>query len=292
MLFYVNDRLVPEEDATISVRDRGFIYGDGVFETLLVHNGVMFRLMDHLKRLKEAASIVRLGLPWTLEELAGKVNETVRGNGVKEGLMRVNISRGVGSWRLTVAGAVKPTLVISLYPPSDHPPDVLEKGWPVIISKNVTVMDPVIPGRAKTTNRLNLILAKNEAEEQGAVEALLLNLNGFLTEGTSTNFFFASNGKLFTPSRESGILKGVTRDVVIEITARIGIELSEGFFEPDDLLAAEEAFLTFTTIGVVPIYSVDGKVLGTGEAGPVTRRITESYHELLEKETLSSASKI
>jgi branched-chain amino acid aminotransferase len=176
MLFYVNDRLVPEEEATISVRDRGFIYGDGVFETLIVHNGAVFRMMDHLRRLEQSASIVRISLPWTTEELAGKVNLTVRENGVSEGLIRVNVSRGVGSWRLTVEGADKPTLVISLYPPADHSPETFTKGWPVIISNSITVMDPVIPGRAKTTNRLNLILAKNEAEGKGAVETILLSL--------------------------------------------------------------------------------------------------------------------
>jgi branched-chain amino acid aminotransferase len=291
MLFYVNDRLVPAEKAAISAMDRGFIYGDGIFETLLLHNGAVFRVMEHLKRLEESASIVRIRLPWTRRELAGKIYETVRGNSVSEALIRVNVSRGVGSWRLTVKGALSPTLVISLYAPEDPPAGTYTKGWPVIISKSVMVIDPVIPGRAKTTNRLNLILAKNEAEEKGAMEAILLNRNGHLTEGTSTNFFFCSGGRLHTPSPESGILRGVTRDLVINIARAIGIDFTEGFFAPEDLLSADEAFLTFTTLGVVPICSVDGTILGEGRKGPVTARIAKEYEALLEKETLSLAGR-
>lgn len=285
MLFYINDRLVPPDEAKVSVQDRGFIYGDGIFETLVVHHGVVFRIMEHLSRLAESASIVRIRLPWTSEEIAEKIRYTVRENGVKEGVIRVNISRGIGNWRLTTKGADNPTLVISIYPPPEYPPDTFTKGWPVIISRDVIVMDPVIPGRAKTTNRLNLIFAKCEAEERGAMEAILLNRNGHLTEGTTSNLFFSSGETLFTPSQESGILWGITRNLVMEIARGMGIELVEGFFEPADLKRASEAFLTFTTGGVIPLHSVDGIVLGNGEPGPMTRRIMARYEELYESET-------
>jgi branched-chain amino acid aminotransferase len=291
MLFYVNDRLVPREEATVSVLDRGFIYGDGIFETLCIHHGMVFRILQHLKRLAESASIVRIRLPWTCEEIAEKILLTVRENGVSEGVVRVNISRGVGTWRLTTKGADHPTLVISIYPSPEYSADTFTKGWPIIISRDVMVMDPVIPARAKTTNRLNLIFAKCEAEERGAMEAILLNRNGHLTEGTTSNMFFSSRGTLFTPSEESGILWGITRDLALRIARDLGIELVEGFFEPSDLIRADEAFLTFTTGGVIPVHSVDGIVLGRGEAGSMTKRIMAKYQEIFERETQQGGDK-
>ncbi|MFQ6104855.1 MAG: aminotransferase class IV [Candidatus Glassbacteria bacterium] len=285
MLFYVNDRLVPQEEAVISATDRGFIYGDGIFETLLLRGGKVFRMMDHLRRLGESASIIRLKLPWSQEQLAEKIRLTVGENRASEGIIRVNVSRGVGSWRLTTKGADEPTLIISLYPPPDYPPETYTKGWPVIVAKGAMAMDPVIPGRAKTTNRLNLILAKREAEDVGAMEALLLGRSGHLTEGTSTNLFFYSGGKLFTPSQETGILRGVTREIVIDIARRLDIDVTEGFFKPSELHSSNEAFLTFTTAGVVPINSVDGIVIGDGGVGPVTRKIMKAYGEVVERET-------
>lgn len=291
MLFYVNDRLVPREEATISVLDRGFIYGDGIFETLSIHHGAVFRISEHLARLAESAAIVRIRLPWTCEELARKVLLTVSENRVQEGVIRVNISRGVGNWRLTTKGADNPTLVISIYPPPEHPPDTFTKGWPIVVARDVNVMDPVVPGRAKTTNRLNLIFAKCEAEDSGAMEAILLNRNGHLTEGTTSNLFFCSGGTIFTPGEESGILHGITRDIVMTIAHGMAIELVEGFFEPADLIRADESFLTFTTGGVVPVYSVDGVVLGEGKPGTMTERIMSEYQEIYERETLEQGSR-
>ncbi len=285
MLFYVNDRLVPAEEAKISVLDRGFVYGDGIFETLLVRNGAVFRLREHLERLAESAKIVRIEMPWSGDELEEKVYEVVRANGMDQAAMRVNVSRGVGSWRLTTKGADHPTLVISMYPLPDYPADTYTRGWPVIVSREVTVMDPVIPGRAKTSNRINLILAKREAEERGAAEAILLNMSGHLTEGTSTNLFFGSGGKLCTPALEEGILWGITRDIVIRIGRDLGFEVVEGEFHPGDLESADEAFLSFTTAGVVPISEVDGNAIGKETAGSMTRSIIERYERQLEEET-------
>jgi branched-chain amino acid aminotransferase len=291
MLFFVNDRLVPAEEAYISVLDRGFIYGDGIFETLLVKNGAVFRLREHVERLAESARIIRISLPWAGEELEEMVYETVRGNGLDEAAIRVNVSRGIGSWRLTTKGADHPTLVISMYPLPDYPPDTYTRGWPVIVSREVTVMDPVIPGRAKTSNRINLILAKREAEERGAVEAILLNRKGHLTEGTSTNLFFCSGGKLCTPALDAGILWGITREIVLAIGRELGFDLVEGRFQPSDLGEADEAFLSFTTAGVVPIHDVDGRTIGSGTAGPMTSAIIERYLRLLEEETRKEAER-
>ena len=292
MLIFVNDKLLPEEKATISVRDRGFIYGDGIFETLLLRRDTVFRMREHLERLTQSAGVVRIDLPWSIEQLAEKVDLTVRENGISDGIIRVNVSRGVGSWRLTVKGATSPTLVITLYPPPDYPPETFTKGWPVIVSKEVTAIDPVIPGRAKTTNRINLILAKNEAEEKGAVEAILLNREGKLTEGTSTNLFFCSRGRLNTPALGSGILRGVTRDMVIDLARSDGFELIEDSYEPSDLFSSDEAFLTFTTAGVVPIHSVDGTVIGDGRAGPITHRMMKHYEEALDREIDEAANRV
>jgi len=137
-----------------------------------------------------------------------------------------------------------------------------------------------------------LILAKNEADEKGAAEAVLLNREGKLTEGTSTNLFFCSGGKLFTPTQGSGILKGVTRDIVIHVARQNDIEFVEGWFDPPDLISAEEAFLTFTTAGIIPIHSVDGVVIGDGRAGPVTCKMMSYYGEVLERETSQAANRV
>lgn len=285
MIFNLNGKLVKDEDAKISVLDRGFIYGDGIYETVLVRNGRPYLLDRHLKRLRNSAAITRMEVTWDDDTFTREVDRLLEANGLTNAAIRINMSRGVGDWRLNVDGASNPTYLLSLFPIPDYPPDTYTRGWDVVISRKVMTMDPVIPALAKTTNRLSLILAKIEAQERGGKEAILLNLEGKLTEGTSSNLFFVKEGAVCTPSLVSGILEGITRAVVMEILGREGIDVREALFGPEDLLSAEEAFLTFTTAGVVPIHHVDGRQIGEGQAGPITRVVLEKYDREVEAST-------
>ena len=285
MKFNLNGRLVDRERARISVLDRGFIYGDGIFETVLIRNSRPFMLEKHLDRLRNSASIVRIDVPWDDDRFRKEVDRVLRVNKLSDAAMRINISRGVGDWRLSPAGAKKPTIVISLFPIPDYPRDTYTRGWGVTVARSVVAMDPVIPSIAKTTNRISLILAKMEAEERGGHEAILLNLHGFLTEGTSSNFFFVRDGEVCTPSLDSGILEGVTRGVVMEILREKGKAVRESLYRPEDFARADEAFLTFTTAGVVPIHNVDRTVFGQGKAGPIAQMVRVAYERRVEEGT-------
>lgn len=285
MIFNLNGNLVKEEEAKISVLDRGFIYGDGIYETVLVRNGRPYLLDQHLKRLRNSAAITRMEVTWDDDTFTREVDRLLEANGLTNAAIRINMSRGVGDWRLNVDGASKPTYLLSLFPIPDYPPDTYTRGWDIVISRSVVTMDPVIPALAKTTNRLSLILAKMEAQEREGKEAILLNLEGRLTEGTSSNLFFMKEGAVCTPSLVSGILEGITRAVVMEILDREGIEVREALYGPEDLLDADEAFLTFTTAGIVPVHRVDGRQIGEGRAGPITRVVIEKYDQEVEAST-------
>jgi len=221
-----------------------------------------------------------------------EIDRLLEANGRTDAALRINISRGVGDWRLSVERASNPTFLFSLFPIPDYQQDTYTRGWEVIISREFVTMDPIIPALAKTTNRLSLILAKSEAEQRGGKEAILLNMQGYLTEGTSSNVFFVKDGVVCTPSLESGILDGITRSVVMEILEEEGVGVEEMVYRPDDLKNADEAFLTFTTAGVVPIYSVDGGVMGTGEAGRVTTMVIDKYNSEVERGTTSAPDDI
>jgi branched-chain amino acid aminotransferase len=289
MIFSLNGELVAEREARISPLDRGFLYGDGVYETVLIRHGRPYRLRSHLERLRSSASIVRIDVPLDDGAIDVEIRRVVEANGLGDAALRINLSRGVGDWRLSTNGSSRPTFLLSLFPVPDYPEDTWTRGWDVVISREFVTMDPVLPALAKTTNRLNLILAKREAEDRGAKEAILLNLQGFLTEATSSNVFFAKDGRVCTPSLDSGILEGVTRGVVMEHLRAEGYEPREGLFRPEALLGADEAFLTFTTAGVVPIHAVDGAVIGAGTAGPVTRLVRERYEADVDRCTRAAA---
>jgi len=285
MIFSLNGELVTEREARISPLDRGFIYGDGIYETVLIRHGQPYRLPSHLERLRSSAAIVRIDLPLDEAALGAEIRRVTEANGLEDAALRINVSRGVGDWRLSTNGATRPTVLLSLFPVPGYPPDTYGRGWDVVISREFVTMDPVLPALAKTTNRLSLILAKREAEERRAKEAILLNLQGFLTEATSSHLFFVREGLACTPSLDSGILEGVTRAAVIEHLRADGHEPREALYRPEALLEAEEAFLTFTTAGVVPIHAVDGSVIGPGSAGPLTRRVIARYEADVERAT-------
>jgi branched-chain amino acid aminotransferase len=283
MIFSLNGKLVSEDEARISPLDRGFLYGDGIYETVLIRHGRPYQLGKHLDRLRSSAAIIRVEVPLSDETIAEEIRKVVAANNLREAALRINMSRGVGDWRLSTNGATCPTFLLSLFPIPDYPRDTYSRGWNVVISREFVTMDPVLPALAKTTNRLSLILAKREAEERGAKEAILLNLQGYLTEGTSSNLFFVRDHRVCTPSLDSGILEGVTRGVVMDLLRDEGFQIREALYRSEDLLEADEAFLTFTTAGIIPIHSVDTVVVGEGRAGPVTRLVLDRYERDVER---------
>ncbi|OIP65527.1 MAG: branched-chain amino acid aminotransferase [Nitrospirae bacterium CG_4_9_14_3_um_filter_53_35] len=274
---FINGEFFPEEEARISVFDHGFLYGDGIFETLRSYSGRIFRIMDHLDRLFESARRIRLTMSWDRPALRAVLKECLNANECGDAVLRLSISRGVGPAGLDPDLCKGPTMTVLTRPFSGYPEKMVEKGIPIAwvhIRKNLPeALDPGI----KSTNFLNNILAKIEAKKSGADEGILLNHDGFLAEGSVSNIFFVKDRILFTPALSAGILDGISRKVVLEIAATKGIPVEEGLFPSEKLDTADEIFLTNTTYEVMPVSRINQKKLGVG---PITRQIRYAFQTL------------
>jgi branched-chain amino acid aminotransferase len=263
---------MPRKKVKVDIFDRGFMYGDGVFESLRTYKGEPFMLDEHLKRLYKAAKILHIKAP----DLKGAVLKTLKVNNFREAYIKIMISRGIASSHGLDAKNVisKPTVLVIVDELKEYPAVTFSKGWAAIITKvkrGDTLAD------TKTLNYANNVLAKIDANEYRANEAIMLTNEGFLAEGTVSNLFFIRNGKLYTPSLKAGILKGITRDIVIKLAKKLKIKVIEGSFKAEKLLSADECFITFSGAGIVPIVKVDGKKIGRGKPGVMTRRLADSY---------------
>jgi len=283
MWVYLNDRFVPQEEAVVSVFDHGFLYGDGVYETLRAYRGRVFQLAEHLARLERSASRIQLRLPVGPERLADLVRESLRRNQLQEAYLRITLSRGTGEIGLDPALCKSPTLVIIAKPFQPYPESIYADGVAVIIAKTRRNLPEALSPQVKSLNFLNNILAKMEAKTAGAHEALMLNHRGELTEGTTSNVFTVRGGRLLTPSVESGILEGITRGLVLQLAAELGIPSEETRLTVEDLTRAEECFLTNTTQEVLPVTQVDGRMIGNGRPGGITRRLHASFRACLDR---------
>jgi len=226
-MIFLNDRLVHEKKAVISVFDHGFLYGDGIYETLRVYNGVVFMIDEHIERLERSASMIRLRLPMNREMIKRAVYRTIRANGLTDAVVRISVSRGEGPIGLDPALCPKPTFVIIAYPFKGHPRINYQKGVKVIIPGIRRNYKGAIDPRIKSLNFLNNILARIETKERGGFEAIMLNYRGYIAEGTISNVFFVKNDILCTPSVDVGILDGITRRLIIEIAQQKGMEVRE-----------------------------------------------------------------
>ena len=283
MWVYLNDRFVPQEEAVVSVFDHGFLYGDGVYETLRAYRGRVFKLADHLARLERSASRIQLHLPAGPERLTALVRETLARNLLQEAYLRITVSRGMGEIGLDPALCKTPTLVIIAKPFQPCPESFYAAGVPVIVAGTRRNLPEALPPQVKSLNFLNNILAKMEAKAAGAHEALMLNHRGDVTEGTTSNVFVVQEGRLRTPSVECGILEGISRGLVLQLASKLNIPSEEARLSIADLLRAEECFLTNTTQEVLPVTRVDGHVIGDGRPGVLTRRIHASFRACLER---------
>lgn len=280
---WLNHKLVTESEAKVSVWDRGFLYGDGVYETLRVYQGKIFRAQEHWRRLKHSLAAIHLKIPWTDQKLTRACLSTVKANHLKECLVRVTITRGAGELGYDPSTCKKPSLVVMAVPVRSDLEELWKQGIKISIAKTRRNHPKTLNPAIKSTNCLNGIFAKMESLGKKSFEALFLNLDGYLAEGTISNIFLIKAGILKTPSLDCGLLNGVTRCAVMEIATKSDFQVIETRLKPFELLEADEAFLTSTTMELMPVVQVDNKKIGSGQPGPVTKFLHSKFRELTSK---------
>jgi branched-chain amino acid aminotransferase len=271
MHVYLNGKIVPSKEALVSVFDHGFLYGDGIYETMRVYDRVIFMFDEHLQRLYRSASLIGLTIPLNADGLKIAVYETLIANSLRNAYVRLTISRGQGELGLDPDLCLQPTVAIIAQELREYPKAYYEKGISLIIPDTRRNLKEAVNPRIKSLNFLNNILAKIEAKKQGAYEAVMLNARGKLTEGTICNLFFYRDGVVCTPSVACGILDGITRGIVIELAGREGLNVREGAFTRADLYSAEEVFVTNTTMEVMPVSKVDSQKYTVGKISKLLR---------------------
>lgn len=274
---FLNGRFVPEEQAVVSVFDRGFLYGDGLFETMRVNRGKPFRWRQHWERLQRGAEFLKIKLPFTTEAARAFADELIAKNKMTDALLRVTLSRGVGVRGYSPKGAESPTMVMSLHPAPSRDSNSLPR-WKLMTSSHRLPANESL-AQFKTSNKLAQILARAEADAAGADEALLLNTDGFVVEGASSNLFWIEQGTICTPPLASGILPGVTREIVFEICAELGLKIRETNITVEKLKTVEGIFVSLSSFGVIEVLSIDDQVC---QQSPLPAKISHAYWELLE----------
>jgi branched-chain amino acid aminotransferase len=274
---WLGDKLVEEQDAKISVFDHGLLYGDGVFEGIRVYNKKVFELDAHIDRLYNSAKGIRLEIPMSREQLISSLHKTVEANGVVDGYIRLVITRGVGTLGLNPFTCETPTVFIIADNIQLYPEELYEKGMKIISATTVRNHPLAIPPQVKSMNYLNNILAKIEALDNDVPEAIMYNHEGYVAEATGDNVFTVRKGVVYTPPAEAGALEGITRDVVIRLAKKEGIEVIEKNLTRFDLYISDELFLTGTAAEVIGIVDIDGRTIGNGSPGPVTRHLREKF---------------
>lgn len=280
---FLDGQIVPVEQARISVFDHGLLYGDGVFEGIRSYGGRVFRLDAHLRRLEHSARAIRLELPLTSAELTTAVYDTLKANNVIDGYIRLVVTRGVGYLGLSPVRTGRPSVFIIADQIELYPKDLYDKGMDIISSSVVRNHPNAVSPRIKSLNYLNNILAKIEALDAGVQEAIMYNHLGNVAECTGDNIFLVREGGLQTPPLDAGILEGITRDAVIELVRKRGLPLREMSLTRHDLYIADECFLTGSAAEVIPVTRIDGRPIGTGQPGPITRQLMADFRELVQR---------
>lgn len=277
-MIYLNNKLIPKNKATISIFDHGFLYGDGVYETLRAYEGVVFKFEEHIKRLFRSADMIGLKVPKTLHEIKRAVYKTLRANNLKEAFIRINVSRGFGPIGLDPGLCPKPTFVIIANPFKDYPLQFYRKGVKIVIVNVRRNFKDALNPMIKSLNFLNNILATIEGQKKGAHEAIMLNYKGYIAEGTTSNIFFVKNNLLYTPAVDVGILDGITRQVILNIAEELMIRFREGKFTQKDIYSADEVFISSTTREIMPVNRVDDVKIGN-KIGKITKKLLMAYRE-------------
>ncbi|MBT2583589.1 branched-chain-amino-acid transaminase [Planococcus sp. ISL-109] len=283
-VIYMNGEFVKKEDAKVSVYDHGFLYGDGVFEGIRSYNGNVFRLEEHLERLYDSAKSVMLEIPHTPEEMTELVVETLRQNKLKDAYIRLVVSRGVGNLGLDPFSCAMPNVIVIAEPLSLFPKALYDSGIEIVSVATRRSRSDVLSPKVKSLNYMNNILVKIEASLAGVSEALMLNDQGYVAEGSADNIFIVRKNKLMTPPGYVGALEGITRNAIMEVAAEKGYQMEEAVFTRHDVYVADEVFLTGTAAEVIAVIKVDGRVIGDGKPGVVTKDLLESFRELVQQD--------
>lgn len=279
---YLNGEYVTKENAKVSVYDHGFLYGDGIFEGIRLYNGNIFKCKEHLDRLYDSAKSIMLDIPLTPAEMEQALVETIRKNGLKNGYIRLVVSRGPGDLGLDPRRSPKAWVIIIVEQLAIYPEEAYRDGLrSVSVSPRRNIPDALNP-KIKSLNYLNNILVKIQANLAGVGEAIMLNSQGYVAEGSSDNIFIVKRGVVFTPPCYCGALEGITRGAIMELCGKLGYTLKEEPFTLHDVYVADEVFFTGTAAEVIAVREVDGRVIGSGKAGPVTTHLLQEFRKIVD----------
>jgi branched-chain amino acid aminotransferase len=281
---YLNGEFVQKENALVSVYDHGFLYGDGIFEGIRVYDGNIFKCREHLDRLYDSAKSIMLNIPLSYAEMQQVLIESIRKNELRDGYIRLVVSRGPGDLGLDPRRSPKANVIIIVEQLSIYPEEAYLNGLKTVsVSTRRNVPDAINP-KIKSLNYLNNILVKIQANLAGVGEAIMLNSQGYVAEGSSDNIFIVKRGIVFTPPCYIGALEGITRAAIIEICKRVGYEVREEPFTLHDVYVADEVFFTGTAAEVIAVQEVDARIIGSGKAGPITTHLLKEFRSIVKSD--------
>ena len=281
MKIYINGEFFDKNDAKISVFDHGLLYGDGVFEGIRIYNDKVFKLEEHLERLWDSAKAILLNIPMSMGEMTAAVFATLSENPLKDGYIRLVVTRGKGDLGISPLTCPRATVIIIVDNITLYPEEFYKKGIGIITASSRRIPSDALDPKIKSLNYLNNVLAKLEAINAGCLEAIMLNEQGFVAECTGDNIFYIKKGVLFTPDASSGALRGITRQAVLEAAENIGLETEITRVTTYDLYTADECFLTGTAAEIIPVVKIDGRIIGDGVPGEFTTDIQEVFLRMI-----------
>jgi branched-chain amino acid aminotransferase len=281
MIIYINGEYFKRADAKISVFDHGLLYGDGVFEGIRIYNSKIFRLSEHIERLYRSAKSILLDIPATREEMHDIVSDAVRKNKKDKGYIRLIVTRGEGALGIDPSTCRSATIIVIVDDIQLYPEEYYKNGIEIITSSSRRMPADSFDPRVKSLNYLNNIMAKLEAKIAGCLEAVMLNKEGYVTECTGDNIFIANRGELFTPAPYHGALDGITMQTVLEIAGSLGISAHQAALTRYDLYNADECCMTGTGAEIIPVIKIDGRMVGNGTPGPVTKKLIKAYRDMV-----------
>ena len=279
MKIYIDGQFYDEANAKISVFDHGLLYGDGVFEGIRMYHNRVFKLREHIERLYWSAKAILLDIPMTQEEMIAATVETCRQNGLRDGYIRLLVTRGKGTLGLDPRRCPKASVIIIAANIQLYPEKYYQEGLTIVTVPTTRMLVNSVNPAIKSLNYLNNILARIEANNAGVEEAIMLNTEGFVAECTGDNIFIVQKGKLFTPPLSAGALYGITRNTVLDAAKELGVAFAEPNLTRYDIYNADEMFLTGTAAEIIPVVKVDGRVIGTGKPGPLTAKLLAAFRE-------------
>jgi len=280
MKIYFNGKMLDRDKAVVSVFDHGLLYGDGVFEGIRSYDSLVFKLKEHVDRLYRSAEAIELKIPMIKSDMMAAVVETLKANGMKDAYIRLVVTRGPGDLGLDPRKCKVPTIFIITDKISLYPKEFYQNGLSIITANTRRNLTTALNPKIKSLNYLNNILAKIDAIKAGTEEAIMLTYNGYVAECTGDNIFIITGGKLITPPSDVGALEGITREAVISLAEKIGIEFEEKMIKIEDLYAADEVFLTGTAAEIIPVTTIDKRRINGGKPGEVSRRLMEEFKKI------------